>query len=244
MRIFAAALLLIGVIAPSYSIAQERRAAAVHMGWTESLPSSMPMFGLSFVSYDGYRGFRLGGGVGLARGGSFTVDTARSYIGQWSADADVILAPANIHGVAELLCGLEPELFAGVGLQGAQGFDGAVSMSPVASVGGSIATRIISEFRGKIDTRYRIPMAPGGEGRPTFTNGWDVRFGITYFFGNDNRRRRRPRHIMPDSTYVKGTVCDAHPATSPRSRRSTRATPPASGMQSPHLTASLGRGQS
>jgi len=244
MRLIAAALILICVIRPSLSIAQGRRAAAVHVGWTESLPSAMPMFGLSVASYDEYRGFRLGGGVGLAQGGSLSVDTARSYIGQWSADADVIFAPANIHRVAELLCGLEPELFTGVGLQGAQSLDGAISLSPVASVGGSIATRIIGELRGKVDTRYRVPLAPSGEGRPTFTNGWDVRFGITYYFGNESPARKGPRHIMPDSTYVKGTACEAHSAASSRSRIPTGVTRPASSTQSPYLTALVGDGQS
>src|SRR5688500_11398039 len=193
MRLIAAALILICVIRPSLSIAQGRRAAAVHVGWTESLPSAMPMFGLSVASYDEYRGFRLGGGVGLAQGGSLSVDTARSYIRQWSADADVIFAPANIHNVAELLCGLEPELFAGIGLQGARDFDGAISVAPVSSVGASIGKRIVRELRGRADMRYRVPLAASGDGGPSSKNGWDVRFAISYQFGGATQGRTKSR---------------------------------------------------
>ena len=197
LRVLAIALL--GAAPPALLRAQTQLSLAAHGARDFALPGAPYLYGASLATYTGAVGVRLGGALGDVRQvhpaayvGSGTPDT-RLELGAWAADADIVLAPAQIHAVRTALGGLGPYAFVGIGTQGVRRVPLAPRESgPAWSYGGGLAQPLLGALFLETEARYRMPIVNDGVQPPAgFGRAWEYRVGLALRFGGRDERSDR-----------------------------------------------------
>lgn len=156
-----------------------------------SLPGAPYLYGASLATYTSAVGVRIGGALGDVRQvhpaatlGGMSPDT-RLELGAWTADADLILAPAQIRAVRTALGGLGPYAFVGLGTQGVRRAPLAPRESgPAWSYGGGLAQPLLGALFLEAEARYRMPIVNDGVQPPAgFGRAWEYRVGLALRFG-------------------------------------------------------------
>ena len=98
--------------------AQTQVALSAHGSQDYALPGAPHLYGGTFATYTGIVGLRGGGAIGQVRRLEQPSGETRLELGAWTADADFVIAPAQIHAIRTALGGLGPYGFVGIGTQG------------------------------------------------------------------------------------------------------------------------------
>lgn len=186
----AAATLL--VAAPGAPLeAQTQVALSVHGSQDYALPGAPHIYGASLATYTGIFGLRGGGAMGQLRGIERADGERRTEVGAWTADADVIIAPAQIRAIRSALGGLGPYGFAGIGTHGVQREAlGEKVHGPVWSYGAGLAQPLVGALYLEAEARYRLPIVRDGEVAPAgFTRAREYRIGISLRFGGGGKEK-------------------------------------------------------
>jgi hypothetical protein len=170
--------------------AQTQVAFSVHGSQDYALPGAPHIYGASIATYTGIFGLRGGGAMGQLR----TIDRGdgeeRTEIGAWTADADFIIAPAQVRAIRTALGGLGPYGFVGIGTHGVQREPmGEKVRGPVWSYGAGLAQPLLGALYLEAEARYRLPMVRDGESPPPgFTRAREYRLGISLRFGGGGKK--------------------------------------------------------
>ncbi|HET7459566.1 MAG TPA: hypothetical protein VFJ74_18080 [Gemmatimonadaceae bacterium] len=185
---------------PGSARAQTQLSLAAHAARDFALPNAPYLYGASLATYTGAVGVRIGGALGdvrQVRPADAASGETRLSLGAWAADADVIIAPAQIRAVRTALGGLGPYAFVGIGTQGVRRAPLAErEAGPAWSYGGGLAQPLLGALYLETEARYRIPIVVDGRQPPSgFVRAWDYRVGLALRFGgrHDERRDEPPR---------------------------------------------------
>lgn len=211
----AAAVVAIASLAPARGVAaQSQLSLAGHAARDFALPGAPYLYGASLATYTGAVGVRIGGALGNVREvkpAAGTSGDTRLSLGAYAADADVILAPAQIRAVRTALGGLGPYAFVGLGTQGVRRAVLAPRESaPAWSYGGGLAQPLLGALYLETEARRRLPIVNDGQLPPSgFTRAWEYRVGLALRFGGSRSRegddaargRRRGRRSGGDDEW-------------------------------------------
>lgn len=178
-----AALLLL--LTPASAAGQSSVSVGAFLGSSRAVEDSPAMVGLSVEPRWGVLGVRASGGVDRASspvapwfgGDRSNVSTA------WSGDLDLTLAPARWAPLARVFGGLDPTVFAGVGVHGARADDGSASTLPGWSWGAGLRYPLFSWLFLETDARWRTPFAAAAELPAGVGSGLEIRGGLTVEIG-------------------------------------------------------------
>ena len=193
-----AAMGLLGVVAlaPAAARAQSQLSLAGHGARDFALPGAPYLYGASLATYTSAVGVRIGGALGDVRevhaSSAVAGADTRLELGAWTADVDVIVAPAQIRAVRAALGGLGPYAFVGLGTQGVRRTALAPRESgPAWSYGGGLAQPLLGALWFETEARYRMPIVHDGVLPPAgFTRAWEYRLGLALRFGGGDRDGR------------------------------------------------------
>jgi hypothetical protein len=184
-----AALLL--AVAASPLAAQARVTLTPFASSNRSLPDEPNIYGLAITSWAGIMGIRASGALGDLRTEKFADGTSRTRPGAWTADADLVLAPAQSKLWRAALPGFEPAGFVGIGTEGDRNEHGDRRSAPTWSWGGSLAVPIAGPLAIESEARWRRPFEhyerPVPEG---YSENWEFRVGLAFRFGSSRGRGR------------------------------------------------------
>jgi hypothetical protein len=170
--------------------AQTQVALSAHGSQDYALPGAPHLYGGSFATYTGIVGLRGGGAVGQVRRLERASGETRLELGAWTADADFVIAPAQVHAIRTALGGLGPYGFVGIGTQGVRReVQGEKVSGPVWSYGVGLAQPLLGALYVDAEARYRLPLLRDGEVAPAgFTRAREYRLGLSLRFGGRHRR--------------------------------------------------------
>ena len=184
-----AALLL--AVAASPLAAQARVTLTPFASSNRSLPDAPNVYGLGITSWAGIMGIRASGALGELRTEKFADGTSRTRPGAWTADADLVLAPAQSRLWRAAFPGFEPAGFVGIGTEGDRTESGERRSAPTWSWGGSLAVPVAGPLAIESEARWRRPFehydrpVPAGYGE-----NWEFRVGLAFRFGSSGSRGR------------------------------------------------------
>ena len=179
---------IVGMLVPASLAAQSAVTLTPFASRNGALPEAPYLFGLSAARYSGPLGLRIGGAAGKVEMAAST--TAERSLA-WTGDADLILSPGNVSGLAGMLGGWLPAGFVGIGMQGVHEPNGTSSVAPVWSYGAALSRSLIGPVGLESEARYRAPI-DGREGIPEgFARNWDYRLGLVVRFGGRDVARSR-----------------------------------------------------
>ena len=181
--------LAIGIGAPLG--AQTQVALSAHGSQDYALPGAPHLYGGTFATYTGIFGLRGGGAVGQVRRLERPSGETRLELGAWTADADFVIAPAQVRAIRAALGGLGPYGFVGIGTQGVRReVQGEKVSGPVWSYGVGLAQPLLGALYFDAEARYRLPIVRDGEAAPAgFTRAREYRLGLSLRFGGGGQRR-------------------------------------------------------
>jgi hypothetical protein len=171
--------------------AQTQVALSAHGSQDYALPGAPHLYGGSFATYTGIVGLRGGGAVGQVRRLEQPSGETRLELGAWTADADFVIAPAQIHAIRTALGGLGPYGFVGIGTQGVRReVQGEKVSGPVWSYGVGLAQPLLGALYFDAEARYRLPLLHDGQvAPPGFTRAREYRLGLSLRFGGGRHGR-------------------------------------------------------
>ena len=171
--------------------AQTQVALSAHASRDFALPGAPYLYGGSLATYTGIVGVRVGGAIGDVRDVRRADGDTRLELGAWTADADLILAPAQNRALRAALGGLGPYAFIGIGTHGVRReVLGERESGPLWSYGGGLAQPLLGALFLDAEARYRVPIVNDGVQPPAgFTRAWEYRLGLSLRFGGGGRRR-------------------------------------------------------
>jgi cell wall-associated NlpC family hydrolase len=209
---------LVALLLPSAPLAaQARYTLAPYVSQDRALPGDPTLWGLSLTSWAGVFGIRASGALGDLRTERFSDNSSRTRPGAWSADADLVLSPAQSRSFRMVFGGLEPAGFVGFGTHGIRTDDGSLVRTPTWSWGGSLTSRIAGPLAVETEARWRKPVSvderdPIPDG---FTEDWEFKAGLAIRFGGGGSHRGRGRD---DHWYSSGASRARTPSVSMPSR--------------------------
>ena len=172
--------------------AQTQVALSAHGSQNYALPGAPHLYGGTFATYTGIFGLRAGGAVGRVRDVERDEGDTRLELGAWTADADFVIAPAQVRAIRAALGGLGPYGFIGIGTHGVRReVQGERVSGPVWSYGVGLAQPLLGALWFDAEARYRLPMVRNGEIPPSgFTRAREYRLGLSLRFGGGGGRGR------------------------------------------------------
>lgn len=170
--------------------AQTQVALSAHGSQDYALPGAPHLYGATFSTYTGIVGLRGGGAVGQVRRLEQPSGETRLELGAWTADADFVIAPAQIRAIRSALGGLGPYGFVGLGTHGVRREVAGEKVSgPLWSYGVGLAQPLLGALYFDAEARYRIPILRRGElAPPGFTRAREYRLGLSLRFGGGRGR--------------------------------------------------------
>ena len=170
--------------------AQTQVALAAHASRDYALPDAPYLYGATFATYTGAIGVRIGGAIGRLRDIDRGGGESRLELGAWTADADFVIAPAQVPAIRAALGGLGPYGFIGIGTHGVRReVEGVRESGPVWSYGVGLAQPLIGALYLDAEARYRLPIVNDGVQPPAgFTRAREYRLGLSVRFGGSRRR--------------------------------------------------------
>jgi hypothetical protein len=172
--------------------AQTQVALGAHAARTFALPGAPYVYGGSFTTYTWLVGLRLSGAIGDVRRIHKSDGEVTPELGAWTADADLVIAPAQVRAIRAALGGLGPYGFVGIGTQGVRREALAPRESgPVWSYGVGLAQPIVGRLYLEGEGRLRRPIVNDGvQPPPGFTSAREFRVGLSVRFGGRGGSRR------------------------------------------------------
>ena len=172
--------------------AQTQVVLSGHGSQDYALPGAPHLYGGSLATYTGVIGLRAGGGMGRLRQIDQGGGDSRIELGAWTADADFLIAPAQLPAIRAALGGLGPYGFVGIGTHGVRReVQGARESGPVWSYGVGLAQPLFGPLYFDAEARYRLPIVQDGAAPPDgFTRAREYRLGLSLRFGGARGGRR------------------------------------------------------
>lgn len=157
----------------------------------QGLQGGLGLIGVSATAFSGPVGVRLGAAMDAP---STPLASLLGYeptraIQAWSGELDVVLSGAR-SGLT--VGGVEPSVFAGLGIHGLRRSDGGTETIPVWSYGASASTPITRWLSVDLEGRYRMPHESRADRLPPDVGGgWEIRTGLSLRLGPTPAGRSR-----------------------------------------------------
>jgi hypothetical protein len=170
--------------------AQTQVSLSAHASQDYALPGAPHLYGGTFATYTGIFGLRGGGAMGQMRRLEQPNGETRVELGAWTADADFVIAPAQVSAIRAALGGLGPYGFVGIGTNGVRReVEGEKVSGPVWSYGVGLAQPLLGALYFEGEARYRIPILKSGELMPPgFSRAREYRLGLALRFGGGKKK--------------------------------------------------------
>ena len=175
--------------------AQPSWTLAPYVASDRTLPGAPTIYGAAITSYQGLFGIRVSGALSGLRTTMTPGGGSTTHASAWTADGDILFAPARYPAGRALLGGLEPAVFAGVGTHGIRTVLDERLSAPVWSWGVSLSQPIFSRIALETEARRRSPLAyETTSPAARFEQGWEYRAGLALRFGGGAVRDRERSH--------------------------------------------------